>query len=112
MELARIRMPCTARSTPGSTTWSARYSPLVFKANPGDLFVLYSDGITEAVDAAGNELGQSGLMSLAQSLDHTSVSEFGFQLVTALDGYRNNAAQTDDQTIIVVKRNQVKAEAE
>lgn len=104
--------PDRLRDLPLGLLDDSGYSPLVFKVNPGDLFVLYSDGITEAVDAAGNELGQSGLVSLARSLDHTSVSEFGVRLVSALDGYRNNAVQTDDQTIIVVRRNQVKAEAE
>lgn len=85
------------------------YDTLVFKSKPGDLFVLYSDDISEALDPAGNELGRSGLMRLVQSLDHTCADRFGVQLVSALDRFRHGAEQLDDQTIIVVRRNDAHA---
>ena len=85
------------------------YDALAFKSKPGDLFVMYSDGISEALDPDGNELGRSGLMRLVQSLDRTCADRFGVQLVSALDRFRHGAEQLDDQTIIVVRRNDVHA---
>lgn len=81
------------------------YDALALKSKPGDFFMLYSDGISEALDPNGNELGRHGLMNLVQSLDRTSAEQFGSQLVTAIDGFRAGAAPLDDQTVIVIKRN-------
>ena len=86
------------------------YDAMAFRARPGDLFILYSDGISETVDSSGNELGRNGLMEMVQSLDHTSVDRFGTQLVSALNRFRGGAEQLDDQTLIVIQRNDVHAE--
>ena len=81
------------------------YDAVALKSRPGDVFVLYSDGISEMLDPAGNELGRSTLMDLVQPLDCASAEQFGLQLVAALDDFRGSTPQLDDQTIIVVRRN-------
>lgn len=43
------------------------YDRLVFKPQSGDLMVLYSDGVSEAISPAGNELGRDGLMNMARA---------------------------------------------
>ena len=40
---------------------------MIVKPEPGDLIVLYSDGVSEATNPAGKELGRDDLMTLAQS---------------------------------------------
>ena len=80
------------------------YDRRVIKPPMGDLVVLYSDGVSEAANPDGDELGREGLLSLARSLDAQSAQAFGTQLISALESYRGGAEPLDDQTIIVLKR--------
>ena len=79
------------------------YSRTVVKPNPGDLVVLYSDGISEATNSDGVELGRDELMTVARSLRWSEADTFGVQLVDAIDRFRGNRAPEDDQTIIVLQ---------
>jgi phosphoserine phosphatase RsbU/P len=81
------------------------YDRLVLKPQSGDLVVLYSDGVSEATDSGGNELGRDGLMNMARALDSSSAEALGTQLASALRAFRGDGEPLDDQTIIVVERN-------
>jgi phosphoserine phosphatase RsbU/P len=79
------------------------YERRVVRPQPGDLVVLYSDGVSEAADPAGEELGRDRLLSIAQELDRSSASSFGMQLVGALAEFRGHAPPADDHTVIVLR---------
>jgi sigma-B regulation protein RsbU (phosphoserine phosphatase) len=83
------------------------YEESVLDAQSGDLIVLYSDGVSEANSPAGNELGRDGLMNLVRPLDTSSADGFGTQLVSALNNYRGGGEPVDDQTIIVIRKNDI-----
>ena len=59
------------------------YDRTVVRPHIGDLVVLYSDGVSEAANPAGEELGRDGLMNLARKLDSSSAEAFGTQLASA-----------------------------
>jgi len=80
------------------------YDRTVVKPQLADLVVLYSDGASEATNAAGDELGRDGLMSIARGLDVTSSEAFGTQLTSALRAFRGGGEPLDDETIIVLRR--------
>ncbi len=80
------------------------YDRAVLKPEIGDLVVLYTDGVFEASNEAGDELGRDGLMRIARGLDASSAEAFGSQLAAALRRFRGRAEPTDDQTIIVLQR--------
>jgi sigma-B regulation protein RsbU (phosphoserine phosphatase) len=82
------------------------YDRKVLKPKGGDLVVLYSDGVSEATNPAGDELGRDGLMNMARELDASSAEAFGVQLTSALRLFRGGVEPADDETIIVLRRDQ------
>ena len=92
------------RGTPLGLLAGASYDRMIVKPDPGDLIVLYSDGVSEATNPAGTELGRDHLMTLARGLARAPVEEFGRQLVTAVTEFRAGTVPEDDETIIVVQR--------
>lgn len=79
------------------------YDRTVLKPEVGDLVLLYTDGVSEASNEAGDELGRDGLMSIAQSIDARSAEAFGSQLASALCLFRGKVAPADDATLIVLE---------
>jgi Stage II sporulation protein E (SpoIIE) len=100
------------RSLVGSGQWAfplglftcADYDRTAVKLQAGDLVLLYSDGVTESTNPAGDELGPDGLMSLVKQLDCGSAEGLGVQLPSALRRFRGGAEAADDETIIVLER--------
>ena len=82
----------------------ADYDKTAVKLQAGDLVLLYSDGVTESTNPAGDELGPDGLMNLVRQLDSDSAEALGVQLTSALRRFRGGAEAADDETIIVLER--------
>jgi phosphoserine phosphatase RsbU/P len=83
------------------------YDRLIVKPQSGDLLVLYSDGVSEATSPDGNELGRDGLLSMARAFDSNSAEALGTQLASALGAFRGDGERLDDETIIVMKANDI-----
>jgi sigma-B regulation protein RsbU (phosphoserine phosphatase) len=79
------------------------YDRRVIKPGMGDLIVMYSDGVSEATNSDGDELGREGLLRLARSLDASSPEAFGTRLTSSLGTFRNGSEPHDDQTILVLR---------
>jgi phosphoserine phosphatase RsbU/P len=83
------------------------YDRLVVKPQSGDVVLLYSDGVSEVTNPAGNELGRDGLIEVVRSFEDRSPEALGPQLVSALRAFRGDGELEDDQTIILMRRNDV-----
>jgi sigma-B regulation protein RsbU (phosphoserine phosphatase) len=92
------------RGTPLGLLPNVSYDRMIVKPDPGDLIVLYSDGVSESTNSAGNELGRDDLMTMARALTPVSAESFGTDLVEAVRDFRGGRAAEDDETIIVVQR--------
>lgn len=71
--------------------------------DPGDLLVVFSDGITEALDAEGSEFGEERLLSCVNSnrdLEPAGILEC---IIDAVHRFTANTAQSDDQTALVLR---------
>jgi len=92
------------RGTPLGLLPNVSYDRMIVKPQAGDLIVMYSDGVSEATNAAGKELGRDDLMTLARALDPISAETFGIQLVEAVSEFRGGSVPEDDVTVIVLER--------
>jgi sigma-B regulation protein RsbU (phosphoserine phosphatase) len=71
----------------------------------GELMVIYTDGLVEAVNARGQEFGKLRLMDLLYPCDAgLSAAEVLAHVTRALDGFVGGAGQHDDITCMVVRR--------
>jgi sigma-B regulation protein RsbU (phosphoserine phosphatase) len=77
------------------------YEEVVFHAVPGDAIVLYSDGITDHQNAAGNEYGKGRLAQVLRKHCGGSAAD----MVSAIfrDQDRFSTTAFDDQTIFAIK---------
>lgn len=70
---------------------------------PGDLLVLYSDGITEAVDAKDEEFGMERLTALLEAGRDLPPSALKDRIFAAVESFTRGVAQYDDQTVLVAR---------
>jgi sigma-B regulation protein RsbU (phosphoserine phosphatase) len=72
--------------------------------SPGDLVVVYSDGIPEAVDAAQQQYGEHRLRELLLAHREEPASAVVDQIIAAVQKHAEGVPQMDDMTVVVVKR--------
>jgi sigma-B regulation protein RsbU (phosphoserine phosphatase) len=70
----------------------------------GAWVVLYSDGITEAEDVAGEEFGNDRLEALLEEHIDCGAALIRDQIADAVDAFVAEAAQKDDETLVIVRR--------
>jgi sigma-B regulation protein RsbU (phosphoserine phosphatase) len=80
------------------------YTQTAVQLDPDDLLLLYTDGINEAADESGEQLGLEGLLSMAQKLPVGSPIQAGEALLSAVSLFRGTAPATDDETVVALQR--------
>jgi sigma-B regulation protein RsbU (phosphoserine phosphatase) len=78
------------------------YHQTAIGLEPGDLLILYTDGINEAANEAGDQLGFERLLSIAQGLPTGSASSSGEALMAAVSEFRGGKAAKDDATVVAL----------
>jgi sigma-B regulation protein RsbU (phosphoserine phosphatase) len=69
----------------------------------GDILVAYTDGISEAMNAADEEWGEERLIDAVRSDGAASAGALIDQLMTSADRFVAGAPQHDDMTLLVVR---------
>jgi phosphoserine phosphatase RsbU/P len=82
------------------------YQQFAVEFDDGDMVLLCTDGITESADEAGHLLAEAGLLTLVNKLGPSGVAGFGERLLDAIELRRGRSVVADDQTLIVIQRNQ------
>jgi len=70
----------------------------------GDLLALYSDGVTEASNAKGEEFGENGLAQFLSEHGSRPCAEIVNALADHVRGWCGNSSFADDFTIVLVRR--------
>lgn len=76
----------------------------VTSLGPGDAVVLYTDGVSEAQDAAGGFFGLERIVATAATLRHVPATELTAGLLAAVRAFAGDAPQSDDITILTLRR--------
>ena len=70
---------------------------------PGDMLLLYTDGVTEAINPHEEEFGQERLVELVRDGSHWSAHELARELRHRLREFTHGQPPADDITIVVCK---------
>jgi serine phosphatase RsbU (regulator of sigma subunit) len=74
------------------------------RLEPGDSLVLFSDGITDAQNADGEEFGEARLRDLLRDAAGASATAMIDRLFDAISAFVGDAPQFDDMTVLVARR--------
>ena len=72
--------------------------------NSGDLLLVYSDGITEAMNADEEEFGENRLVEVTLKHRDELASTLIEKIIAAVKLHTGDAPQMDDITLVVIKR--------
>jgi sigma-B regulation protein RsbU (phosphoserine phosphatase) len=99
--------PVVSRLTVGGpiigTFLNGPYAQGTIQLQRGDVLVVYTDGVTEALSPAGVEFGEEKLRSIVIESLRLPARELAEEIIASVLRWQARAAQHDDITLIVVK---------
>jgi sigma-B regulation protein RsbU (phosphoserine phosphatase) len=81
----------------------ATYEPGVLTLAPGDVVIVYSDGVTEARNAAGEEYGRDRLRDLVADRHGAEPDTLLEVLLASIRNFVGTEPQSDDITVLVLR---------
>ena len=86
----------------GSFLGSA-YDELTYALHPGDMFVFFSDGVSEAMNVNGDEFGSGRLIEIVERSRDLAPRAIVDAIFDAAEAFRDGFPQNDDMTAVAVK---------
>lgn len=81
----------------------SRYDENVLKVGPGDLLLLYTDGVTEAVNATDEQFGVDRLKETIRSAGGQSAGAVLDRVLQAVADFTGDVRQSDDITLLALR---------
>jgi phosphoserine phosphatase RsbU/P len=81
----------------------ATYRPAQATLSPGDRLLVYSDGVTEAIDTRGQLFGDARLLDVVSASATESAQATVDRVLAALNDFSAGAVQEDDITLLVLR---------
>ena len=69
----------------------------------GDILILYTDGVTEAINKTGDEFGMKKFKEIIKKNKDMSANELGDKILKSVEEYSEGMPQFDDITLMVIK---------
>ena len=79
------------------------YDQETVQLEPGDVLVAYTDGVTEAFSADGEEFGEERLRAVVAGSNGLAPAELAETIVRAVREWSRNTPQHDDITLVVAR---------
>ena len=80
------------------------YGEATLPMAPGDLLVVYTDGITEATNPQDEEFGEDALTALVAAHRHAPLMALDAAVFSELDRFTQGSPYADDRTILLLRR--------
>ena len=87
----------------GMDFFGSDYTDTVIELGVGDVLVCYTDGLSEAADWTGRQIGEE-FLDVASTLPVESPMAAGATLLGLVDAFRRGEPVRDDETLIVLRR--------
>jgi serine phosphatase RsbU (regulator of sigma subunit) len=81
----------------------APYDQETLHLDVGDTIVIFSDGVSEALDPAGEEFGDARLLEAVERHVTAGAQDLVAHVVNAVREFSRGAAQSDDITVMVIR---------
>jgi sigma-B regulation protein RsbU (phosphoserine phosphatase) len=82
---------------------SAKYQTHRYTLQPGDVLIMYTDGIVEAKNAHKDEFGWERLEDVVRAHHEEHAQELVDAIASRVAEFRKDAPQNDDQTLLAMK---------
>ena len=82
----------------------SQFGSVTTSIGPGDLLVLYSDGITEAENPSGQPFEEAGLQRVLDRQRVMSPAELGISILTEVELHAKQTRFIDDLTVLLLSR--------
>ena len=82
----------------------AQYQESEITLDPGDILVLFSDGVTEAADPEDREFGEDRLAKMVASLRDRPAAEIVQEIHRGVHAFTQGAPAADDITVVIARR--------
>lgn len=99
----QVETPFAADCFPVGLLPEAEFKSCTFALKPGDTLVLFSDGVTEAMDPEYKEFGLVRLKEVLAGRASASIEEMRVAILAAVKDFIRGASQADDITLLLVR---------
>ena len=79
------------------------YEEIEFQTEPGDTVLFYSDGVEDQLNPNEDDYSRARILRLLKKHGHESPKTIANAIFSELDAFRDGAAITDDQSVVVLK---------
>ncbi len=94
------------KSLPIGVERATEYGRKALRLAPGDVVVMYTDGIVEAMNEQGKQYGRKGLSQVVEKNRDLAAKEIAAKIKGDLAAFVGSVRQHDDQTVVVLKMSQ------
>jgi sigma-B regulation protein RsbU (phosphoserine phosphatase) len=99
----KAETPFTEGSYPVGLVPEAEYAAACLKLEPGDTLVLFSDGVTEAMDPENEMFGMSRLAEVLHDKNDVPLEHLQKCILESVENFVRGARQADDLTMLLVR---------
>ncbi|HEX2984067.1 MAG TPA: PP2C family protein-serine/threonine phosphatase [Ignavibacteriales bacterium] len=82
----------------------AKYATENINFNPGDVLIIYTDGITEAMNRDGDLYEEDRLEEVILNTAHLSPKEIAYSILDDVIRFSADGIYSDDKTLVIIKR--------
>ena len=93
-----------ASGVPLGITANCEYRAEQLQLDPGDILLIYTDGLTEARDSGDEEYGEERVIEAIRERSHSSAREVVNASLEGLERFLRGSSPSDDLTVMAIRR--------